>query len=55
MNSYERCKVCNVPFFSGDKALWCKMRDCPETSQRWPNDHQVKEFRIGEKNDAKVG
>lgn len=53
--SYERCVVCNIPLVDGDKALWCKMRNCPETDQRNPTDKQVEDFKIGEKDARKLG
>lgn len=52
--NYERCNICNIPLFDGDKALWCRTRNCPETNQRNPDEKQVKDLKIGEKNDRKL-
>ena len=42
MENYERCKVCDVAFKSGDKVMWCKVRSCPDTQQREPTEQQLR-------------
>lgn len=42
METYERCKRCDVPFRPGEKVLWCKMRGCEETKQTEPTPAQLK-------------
>jgi hypothetical protein len=54
MRTFERCTNCGIPFFNGDKALWCKSRTCPETNQHYPTEKQVKELKIGEKEPRKL-
>jgi len=47
--NFERCKVCNVPLTENDKSFWCKVKQCPNTEQRHPNEKQIKQFKIGAK------
>lgn len=52
--NYERCNLCNIPLFAADKTLWCKIRNCPKTHQRHPDETQIKDLKIGEKDVRKV-
>lgn len=42
MEQFDRCDVCEVAFKDGDKVLWCKFTNCPETEQRKISDDQYK-------------
>jgi hypothetical protein len=42
MENYERCKVCDVAFKTGDKVMWCKVKTCPETEQREMSEQQYR-------------
>jgi len=53
--NYERCPVCNIPMFDTDKPLWCKIRDCSKTQQRYPTEKHTKDLQLGEKDARKMG
>jgi len=42
MENYERCKVCDVAFKTGDRVMWCKVKTCPETEQREMSEQQYR-------------
>lgn len=45
-DKYERCPKCDIAFFSGEQALWCSERECPETKQRGPTATQMEKLKM---------
>lgn len=50
---HRTCKLCGLSFTDTEKAVWCKLRNCPETKQREPTETQRKEYQMDRPFDAK--
>lgn len=43
------CERCKIGFRENESALWCRLWNCPTTTQREPTKQQCAQFRIEER------